>query len=111
MRAAGLGRVLASLPLGLDTRIGSQGSHFSGGERQRIAVARTLLSRADIVLLDEPTAHLDEVAATALMNDLRTAFSDRIVVLVTHHTEELEPGDELLVLGEHRIEELSPAFA
>ncbi len=111
MRAAGLGRVLASLPLGLDTRIGSQGSHFSGGERQRIAVARTLLSRTGIVLLDEPTAHLDEGAATQLMADLRAAFSDRIVVLVTHHTEELEPGDELLVLGEQLLGERSPAFA
>lgn len=106
MRAAGLGSLLATLPLGLDTRIGSQGSHFSGGERQRIAIARTLVSHADIVLLDEPTAHLDQATAVRLMADLRVALRDRIVVLVTHHADELLPGDALLILGE-RI----PVFA
>jgi ATP-binding cassette subfamily C protein CydCD len=90
--------VLESLPAGLDTRIGSEGSHLSGGERQRLAVARTLLSRAEIVLLDEPTAHLDEATAEQLMSDLRHAFADRIVVLVTHHSDELQAGDQSLSL-------------
>jgi ATP-binding cassette subfamily C protein CydCD len=99
MTTAGLGRLLATLPAGLDTRIGSEGSHLSGGERQRLAVARTLLSRAEIVLLDEPTAHLDESTAERLMSDLRRAFDDRIVVLVTHHADELGAGDQSLSLG------------
>lgn len=93
MRTAGLGAVLAGLPDGLDTRIGSEGSMLSGGQRQRLAIARTLLSRAPVILLDEPTAHLDEDAAAAMMSDLRLALADRIVVLVTHHGEDLRPDD------------------
>lgn len=98
MRTAGLGALLSALPAGLDTRIGSEGSHLSGGERQRLAIARTLLSRASVVLLDEPTAHLDEPTARALMSDLRDVYRDRIVVLVTHHADEVEPGDVRLRL-------------
>ncbi len=103
MRAAGLESLLARLPEGLDARIGSQGSSLSGGERQRLAVARTLLSRADIILLDEPTAHLDEQTAHELIADLRVAFEDRIVVLVTHHADDRIPGDARLLLGGHVV--------
>ena len=84
LRRVGLGELLERLPLGLDTPIGAAGSRLSGGERQRVAVARTLLAPADVVLIDEPTAHLDSASAEALMADLRTALADRIVVLVTH---------------------------
>jgi len=101
---AGLGSLVASLPEGLDTRIGSQGSHLSGGERQRLAVARTLLSRSEVVLLDEPTAHLDEDTADRLMDDLRAAFADRIVVLVTHHHGDRRHADQVLELGSRQAE-------
>ncbi len=84
LRRVGLGGLLAGLPAGLDTPIGPGGAFLSGGQRQRVAVARTLLARADVVLLDEPTAHLDREAADALMDDLRSALDDRIVVVVTH---------------------------
>ena len=90
---AGLGSLLAALPEGLQTRVGSEGASLSGGQRQRLAVARALLGRADVVLLDEPTAHLDGEAAESLMADLRFALSDRIVVLITHHADELRAGD------------------
>ena len=83
----------------LDQRVGHHGAVLSGGERQRLAVARALLTRADVVLLDEPTAHLDADAADALMRDLRTALADRIVVLVTHHATEGLRGDIRLRLG------------
>jgi ATP-binding cassette subfamily C protein CydCD len=99
LTSAGLGALLAELPDGLDTRIGSQGSRLSGGERQRVAIARTLLSRAGVVLLDEPTAHLDEETARDLMADLRSALADRIVVLVTHHADDVRPGDHRISLG------------
>jgi ATP-binding cassette subfamily C protein CydCD len=101
---AGLGGLIAGLPDGLNTRVGSQGSHLSGGERQRLAVARTLLSRAEVVLLDEPTAHLDEDTADRLMEDLRAAFADRIVVLVTHHHGDRRDSDQLLQLGSQRYQ-------
>lgn len=103
LRRAGLGALLSALPAGLDTRIGSEGSHLSGGERQRLAIARTLLSRASVVLLDEPTAHLDEPTAQALMSDLRGVYRDRIVVLVTHHAAEFEPGDVRLRLDRSAV--------
>jgi ATP-binding cassette subfamily C protein CydCD len=95
----GLGSLLHELPLGLDTPIGSEGSSLSGGQRQRVAVARTLLARSDVVLIDEPTAHLDEEAAAALMTDLRVALADKVTVLVTHKASDLKVGDRRLELA------------
>ena len=85
LERVGLGPFLAELPEGLGTRVGPGGAHLSGGQRQRVAVARALLTRADVVLLDEPTAHLDAPAARSLLADLRQGLADRVVVLVTHH--------------------------
>jgi ATP-binding cassette subfamily C protein CydCD len=84
LEEVGLGPLLATLPLGLDTPIGQGGAFLSGGQRQRVAVARTLLANADVVLLDEPTAHLDEEAADALIADLAVALRAKTQVLVTH---------------------------
>ena len=92
------------LHVDLDARVGSEGGFLSGGQRQRIAVARTLLTDADVVLLDEPTAHLDAEAAENLVADLRRALADRIVVLVTHHASERRGSDILLRLGSSLVE-------
>ncbi|GAB3821843.1 thiol reductant ABC exporter subunit CydC [Tessaracoccus terricola] len=80
----GLGAWLESVPSGLDGRIGSGGHHLSGGQRQRLAVARALLARAEVLLLDEPTAHLGADEAVDLVSDLRSATAGRSVLLVTH---------------------------
>lgn len=103
LETAGLGDLLATLPLGLDTPVGSGGDRLSGGERQRLAVARTLLTRADLVLLDEPTAHLDAASADRLMASLRAALSDRIVVLVSHHADEIRVGDARVGFGSRAL--------
>ncbi|WP_168203714.1 thiol reductant ABC exporter subunit CydC [Humibacter ginsenosidimutans] len=96
----GLASEVAALPDGLDTRIGAAGERLSGGQRQRVAVARTLLARGDVVLVDEPTAQLDEQASAALMADLRRALADRVAVLVTHDAVEARAADHVIVLGD-----------
>jgi ATP-binding cassette subfamily C protein CydCD len=87
-----------TLPEGLDTRIGSGGAFLSGGERQRLAMARTLLTGARVLLLDEPTAHLDAAAAREMMATLRRGLQNVTVVLVTHNPEDIDPADARLEL-------------
>ena len=99
LELVGLGPWLAAAPQGLDTRVGPGGQRLSGGQRQRLAVARALVARADVVLLDEPTAHVDADEARALMRDLRQALTDRIVVVVTHDGRLLEDGDVPVRIG------------
>jgi ATP-binding cassette subfamily C protein CydCD len=93
LATAGLGGLLAALPDGLETPVGAGGTALSGGERRRLAAARALLAERDVVLLDEPTAHLDAPTADALVRDLRTALAGRVVLCVTHDDDLAAPGD------------------
>jgi ATP-binding cassette, subfamily C, bacterial CydCD len=97
--AVGLSRLVSGLPKGLDTRIGPSGSSLSGGERQRLAMARTLLTGTKVLLLDEPTAHLDAEAGRLMMAELRAGLKDVTVVLVTHNPADIAGGDARLDLG------------
>ncbi|MFJ5695390.1 thiol reductant ABC exporter subunit CydD [Arthrobacter sp. NPDC093125] len=109
LKAVGLEPLLKRLDQGLDTRIGPGGAFLSGGERQRLAVARTLMTQAEVILLDEPTAHLDAESGRALMADLRAGLRSRTVVLVTHNPDDISPEDALLALRPGR--EASPGKA
>ncbi|WP_163511422.1 thiol reductant ABC exporter subunit CydC [Fodinicola acaciae] len=100
LHRVGLGKLLAQLPNGLDTEVGAGGVALSGGERHRVAVARALLRKAEIVLLDEPTAHLDRETADALISDLRGALAEKIVVLVTHDRRYATICDREISLGQ-----------
>lgn len=99
LTAVGLNTMVSRLPAGLDTRIGPGGSFLSGGERQRLAVARTVLTGAEVILLDEPTAHLDARAGRELLADLRAGLMDRTVVMVTHNPADIQPDDARLDLS------------
>ncbi len=99
LASVGLTGLLERLPAGLDTRIGPGGAFLSGGERQRLAVARTLMTGAEVILLDEPTAHLDAESAGAMLADLRQGLRSRTVVLVTHNPADIQPEDARLVLA------------
>jgi ATP-binding cassette subfamily C protein CydCD len=104
LAAVGLAPLLARLEDGMETRIGPGGAFLSGGERQRLAVARTLMTQADVILLDEPTAHLDAESGRALIADLRAGLASRTVVLVTHNPADISPDDALLDLrAENRL--------
>jgi ABC-type multidrug transport system fused ATPase/permease subunit len=81
---ARLGDWVASLPAGLDTRVGERGRALSGGQRQRLALARVFLADPAVLVLDEPTVHLDVETAGALLDDLWQVASRRSVLLVTH---------------------------
>ncbi|WP_432788903.1 thiol reductant ABC exporter subunit CydC [Brevibacterium sp. K11IcPPYGO002] len=97
LRAAGLGDWADAA--GLDRWVGDHGTEISGGQRQRLAVARTLLTGADVIVLDEPTAHLDDETARLLIDDLRENLRDRTVVMVTHDRRLIADGDEVVDLG------------
>jgi ATP-binding cassette, subfamily C, bacterial CydCD len=114
LASVGLSGLVERLPAGLDTRIGPGGAFLSGGERQRLAVARTLMTGAEVILLDEPTAHLDAESAQAMLADLRAGLWDRTVVLVTHNPADITPGDARLVLDPgpgNTGPALAPAYA
>ncbi|MGW9403584.1 thiol reductant ABC exporter subunit CydD [Arthrobacter sp. NPDC055585] len=97
--AVGLGGLVAELEDGIDTRIGNGGHRLSGGQRQRLAVARALLTEAGIVLLDEPTAHLDPAAGRRLMADLSSGLAGKTVVVVTHNPADAAWCSRTLELG------------
>ncbi|WAL41059.1 thiol reductant ABC exporter subunit CydC [Brevibacterium sp. BRM-1] len=97
LERVGLGGLAADM--GLDARIGAGGGRLSGGQRQRLAVARTLLAGASAIVLDEPTAHLDEALAAALMADLRAGLADTAVILVTHDESLALAGDRRVAVG------------
>lgn len=101
--AARLLDTVDALPDGWHTMVGEHGGRLSGGERQRLALARTLLARFDVLVLDEPTEHVDESTAATLLGDLLAANADRSVLLITHRDVTGCPLDRVLTMSEGRL--------
>lgn len=102
-RRAGLHSVIQELPQGYDTVLGERGARLSGGELQRLALARALLKDAPIYLLDEPTANLDPVTEREVMSRTLRYTADRTLVLITHRLVGLDAMDLIVVLDRGRI--------
>ena len=96
---------IRSLPRGLETYVGEGGARFSGGQRQRLAVARALLKNAPILLLDEPTANLDPLTEKALLETIFALSGRRTTLWITHRLVEMERMDEIIVLDEGQVAE------
>ncbi len=105
LRAAQILALVESLPDGLDTLVGDRGYRLSGGEKQRLAIARLLLKAPDIVVLDEATAHLDSESEMALQAALRTVLEGRTSLVIAHRLSTVREADRILVVDEGRIVE------
>jgi ATP-binding cassette subfamily B protein len=100
---AQIGHLVPELPDGLDTVIGERGYRLSGGEKQRVALARLILKAPDIVVLDEATAHLDSESEAAVQRALRETLSGRTSLVIAHRLSTVRESDELLVIDDGRI--------
>lgn len=102
---AQIGELIRAIPDGLDTVVGERGYRFSGGEKQRIAIARLLLKAPRIVILDEATAHLDSESEAAVQRALGAALSGRTALVIAHRLSTIRDADEILVLDDGKVVE------
>ncbi len=107
--AAGVHRFIIDLPDGYSTEIGEAGQRLSGGQRQRIAIARALVSNPPVLLMDEPSGHLDRQAEEELRTTLKELAKDHTVILVTHSPMLLQGCDNLIALDRGKIALAGPA--
>ena len=103
--AAQIGNFIRSLPNGFDTVVGERGHRLSGGEKQRLAIARLLLKAPKIVILDEATAHLDSENEALVQKAFETALQGRTSVVIAHRLSTIQNADQILVLENGRIVE------
>ncbi len=103
--AAQIWDLVSSLPDGLDTVVGDRGYRLSGGEKQRVAVARLLLKGPSVVVLDEATAHLDSESEVAVQRALKTALAGRTSLVIAHRLSTIREADQILVVDTGRITE------
>ncbi|MEU4720188.1 ABC transporter ATP-binding protein [Nonomuraea dietziae] len=105
LRRARLAGLIESLPDGLDTVVGERGYRLSGGERQRLTIARLLLARPRVVILDEATAHLDSTSEAAVQEALAEALDGRTAIVIAHRLSTIRAADLILVVEDGRVVE------
>src|SRR5215467_8600272 len=105
LEGAQIADLIRSLPDGLDTVVGERGYRFSGGEKQRIAIARLLLKAPSIVILDEATAHLDSESEAAVQRALSVALTGRTALVIAHRLSTVRDADQILVIDDGRVVE------
>ncbi|MGH3873979.1 MAG: ABC transporter ATP-binding protein [Pseudonocardiaceae bacterium] len=105
LRRARLEPLVRSLPDGLDTVVGDRGYRLSGGERQRLTIARLLLARPRVVILDEATAHLDSESEAAVQAALAEALHGRTALVIAHRLSTIRAADQILVIEDGRVVE------
>jgi ATP-binding cassette, subfamily B, bacterial len=103
--AARIWDLISSLPNGLDTVVGDRGYRLSGGEKQRVALARLLLKAPTVVVLDEATAHLDSESEAAIQRALKTALAGRTSLVIAHRLSTIREADQILVIDAGQIRE------
>jgi ATP-binding cassette subfamily B protein len=101
--AAQIWDLISQLPDGLDTVVGDRGYRLSGGEKQRVALARLLLKAPSVVVLDEATAHLDSESEVAVQRALKSALTGRTSLVIAHRLSTIREADQILVVDEGRI--------
>ena len=104
-RAAQIWDMIAALPDGLDTIVGDRGYRLSGGEKQRVALARLLLKAPAVVVLDEATAHLDSESEAAVQQALKTALAARTSLVIAHRLSTIRDADQILVIDRGKVTE------
>jgi ATP-binding cassette subfamily B protein len=105
LRGAQVADLVRALPDGLDTVVGDRGYRFSGGEKQRIAIARLLLKQPSIVIMDEATAHLDSESEAAVQRALTAALHGRTALVIAHRLSTIRDADQILVFDQGRVVE------
>jgi ATP-binding cassette subfamily B protein len=105
LEAAQILPLVSTLPDGLDTLVGERGHRLSGGEKQRVAIARLLLKAPDIVVLDEATAHLDSESEAAVQEAFKTALAGRTSLVIAHRLSTVRAADLIVVIDEGRVVE------
>jgi len=105
LRAAQIWPLVSGLPQGLETIVGDRGYRFSGGEKQRLSIARLLLKAPDIVILDEATAHLDSESEAAIQDAFEIALAGQTSIVIAHRLSTILKADQILVVQDGRIVE------